>query len=105
MTSCDNCGAPAWEHEGVEMAQGGAGPFDMPIVVVPWAPSALEKIRAKWDPDYIAQPPKPAPPLEPVPFNEVSLRQAIVDTWGPAGAHVDVFDSMLQRLAEAQGGT
>lgn len=28
-------------------------------------------------------------------FNEDSLRADIVDKWGPAGAHVDVFDHLL----------
>jgi len=28
-------------------------------------------------------------------FNEKSLRDAIVEKWGPAGAHIDVFDEML----------
>lgn len=31
-------------------------------------------------------------------FNEQSLRKAIIDTWGPAGAHLDVYDHIL-RLA------
>jgi hypothetical protein len=31
-------------------------------------------------------------------FNEDSLRADIVATWGPAGAHVDVFDHLV-RLA------
>lgn len=35
-------------------------------------------------------------------FNEQSLRQAIVNTWGPAGAHADVYDHILRRLALAE---
>ena len=33
-------------------------------------------------------------------FNEDSLRSDIVDKWGPAGAHVDVFDELLRRYNE-----
>jgi hypothetical protein len=29
------------------------------------------------------------------PFNEESLRQDIIATWGPAGAHIDVYDHLL----------
>ena len=35
-------------------------------------------------------------------FSEQSLRQCIVNTWGPAGAHVDVFDSLRSALAAAE---
>lgn len=35
-------------------------------------------------------------------FNEQSLRQCIVNTWGPAGAHVDVFDALLSRIGELE---
>ena len=31
-------------------------------------------------------------------FNEESLRSDIVEKWGPAGAHVDVFDTILSKL-------
>ncbi len=31
-------------------------------------------------------------------FDEQSLRADIIKTWGPAGAHVDVFDMMLKRI-------
>ena len=31
-------------------------------------------------------------------FNENSLREEIIRVWGPAGAHVDVFDTMLKHL-------
>jgi multidrug resistance efflux pump len=33
-------------------------------------------------------------------FTEKALRDAIIATWGPAGAHIDVFDSMSARLRE-----
>jgi hypothetical protein len=48
---CDRCGQPAWEHEGLERVQG-SGPFDTTLEIVPWARGELERIRAKWDPDY-----------------------------------------------------
>lgn len=28
-------------------------------------------------------------------FNEESLRRDIIDRWGPAGAHVDVLDTLI----------
>lgn len=28
-------------------------------------------------------------------FNENSLREAIIERWGPAGVHVDIFDRIL----------
>ena len=31
-------------------------------------------------------------------FDEHSLRAAIVERWGPAGAHVDVFDHILAEV-------
>lgn len=32
-------------------------------------------------------------------FDEHSLRAAIVERWGPAGAHVDVFDHILAEVS------
>lgn len=34
-------------------------------------------------------------------FNEVTLREAIVGVWGPAGAHVDVYDHVLKLARES----
>lgn len=31
-------------------------------------------------------------------FNEKTLRNEIINIWGPAGAHIDVFDSMINEL-------
>ena len=36
-------------------------------------------------------------------FSEQSLRQCIVTTWGPEGAHIDVFDALVAR-ADEKGG-
>lgn len=47
MTSCDRCGQPAWEHEGLD--QPTADPFsDALSTVRPWKPGEAEAIRAKW---------------------------------------------------------
>ena len=46
--------------------------------------------------------PNPSPDTAAPGFSEQSLRQAIVNTWGPAGAHADVFDHMLSRIAVAE---
>lgn len=47
MTSCDRCGQPAWEHQGLD--QPPADPFsDAPSTVRPWEPGEAEAIRAKW---------------------------------------------------------
>jgi hypothetical protein len=35
-------------------------------------------------------------------FNEDALRAEIVSKWGPAGAHVEVFDDMRKQLAAAR---
>ena len=35
-------------------------------------------------------------------FNEQALREEIVRTWGPAGAHVDVFDMLVSRFTTAR---
>jgi len=35
-------------------------------------------------------------------FDEKALRKAIVETWGPAGAHVEVFDMLLLRIADCE---
>lgn len=32
-------------------------------------------------------------------FSEQSLRLAIIQTWGPAGAHIDVYDTLLRQHA------
>jgi len=37
------------------------------------------------------------------PFNEEKLREDIIKTWGPAGAHIEVFD-MMRVCTECRGG-
>ena len=34
------------------------------------------------------------------PFDEESLREAILSVWGEYGAHMDIYDSLLRRLRE-----
>lgn len=47
LTSCDNCGRPAWEHDGMDKP---AVPFSTaPSALVPWEPGEAEAIRRKWD--------------------------------------------------------
>lgn len=40
-----------------------------------------------------------APPVQV--FNQQTLRQEIVRVWGPAGAHLEVFDAILSSLRDA----
>ncbi len=49
LTSCDGCGRPAWEHEGIEKLRDGAGPFggEQDWEVRPWAPGFAEALRRK----------------------------------------------------------
>lgn len=35
-------------------------------------------------------------------FNEKKLRAEIVKQWGPAGAHVELFDNILKELSQVQ---
>jgi 7,8-dihydro-6-hydroxymethylpterin-pyrophosphokinase len=35
-------------------------------------------------------------------FDEQALRRDIVAKWGPAGAHVDVLDTMVRRIADLE---
>jgi len=37
-------------------------------------------------------------------FNEETLRQEIVKTWGEAGVHVEVFDNIIKRLSTQSDG-
>lgn len=52
FASCDGCGRPAWEHEGMERHREGAPLTGEPgdYEVVPWEPGEAEAIRRKWDP-------------------------------------------------------
>ena len=47
-TSCDGCGRPAWEHEGMLFLKEGAGPFgsDEDWEMRPWTPGRWDAIRA-----------------------------------------------------------
>lgn len=47
--------------------------------------SVITNESAGWTPD-----PNPG-------FSEQSLRISIIKTWGPAGAHIDVFDTLLRQ--------
>lgn len=48
LAACDQCGLPAWDHEG--LADGSRdNPFsDAPFTLRPWEPGEREAIRAKW---------------------------------------------------------
>lgn len=39
---CDNCGQPAWEHDGMHGYPEGTGPFDLSVagIVIPWERSS-----------------------------------------------------------------
>lgn len=51
--SCDNCGRPAWEHEGMHTFKQISGPFsDDPGHTEPWEPGQAAKIREKWEPGW-----------------------------------------------------
>lgn len=45
--SCDGCGRPAWEHEGMAVLKEGSGPFGtgMDWEVRPWAPGHWDAVR------------------------------------------------------------
>lgn len=48
FTSCDRCGQPAWEHQGLD--QPPDDPFsDAPSTVRSWKPGEAEAIRSKWE--------------------------------------------------------
>ena len=50
FASCDNCGRPAWEHEGEMRPREGAGPFsDDGCEMRPWKAGEAEAIRRRWD--------------------------------------------------------
>jgi hypothetical protein len=51
FSSCDDCGKPAWEHEGEMRLKAGApmpGPGDC-WELRPWKPGEAEAIRRKWE--------------------------------------------------------
>lgn len=50
FATCDQCGLPAWEHEGLAGYDSDAAlPFFPPsFVLKPWAPGERERIRARW---------------------------------------------------------
>lgn len=53
LACCDECGKPAWEHDGISEPKKGAGPFsgsEDDWTGRPWAPGQADRIRAKWDP-------------------------------------------------------
>ena len=56
FTTCDECGLPAWEHEGMADLPLNAGPFNADWVLRPWQPGEREACRAKWDPALRGQP-------------------------------------------------
>jgi len=50
-TSCDECGLPAWEHEGMATSNRLESPFHNSLLVLrPWNPGEREEIKAKWGP-------------------------------------------------------
>jgi hypothetical protein len=51
FTSCDGCGRPAWEHEGVMRLHDGAAITGVDSDVWelrPWAPGEAEAVERKW---------------------------------------------------------
>jgi len=51
FTSCDGCGRPVWEHEGMSRLRPNVSPFDKnPWHVVPFRPGEAESWRARWGP-------------------------------------------------------
>lgn len=50
MTSCDKCGLPAWEHDGLATTREPLrSPFDdAPMVLRPWRPGEADQIRRSW---------------------------------------------------------
>lgn len=51
FATCDGCGKPAWEHDGMLMLRPGSSPFgdsDMDWEVKPWGPGEADAIRRKW---------------------------------------------------------
>lgn len=48
--SCDGCGRPAWEHEGVECLAEGEGPFGGRWEIRPWVGEMLQRRQ-----EYLAQ--------------------------------------------------
>lgn len=51
MTSCDDCGRPAWDHDGWAVPERQpTNPFDdVPMVLRPWEPSQREAVRRRWE--------------------------------------------------------
>ena len=50
FSSCDECGRPAWEHEGEMRLRDGATPFggDDCWELRPWGPGEADAIKRKW---------------------------------------------------------
>ncbi len=51
FTSCDQCGLPAWDHDGMADFVP-TSPVDMAAkpILRPWKPGEREAVRAKWQP-------------------------------------------------------
>ena len=64
-----------------------------------WLCSAPGKARGCWVPG-VHDTPAIRPDSSPKPFDEESLREAILSVWGEYGAHMDIYDSLLRRLRE-----
>lgn len=54
FATCDGCGRPAWEHDGIRRLREGAktifGGSDDDWEVIPWKPGEAEAIMRKWGP-------------------------------------------------------
>ena len=50
FSSCDDCGRPAWEHEGVMRLRDDATPFGDGDLweLRPWEPGEAEAVRRRW---------------------------------------------------------
>lgn len=46
ITSCDNCGRPAWDHDHLQTLDRAAGPFSPKWVYKPWAAELVEDWHA-----------------------------------------------------------
>lgn len=51
LTACDQCGQPAWDHDGwAEITPPLRSPWDDPkFALRPWHPGERERVRERWD--------------------------------------------------------
>lgn len=49
FSSCDQCGLPAWDHEGMAVTDHALPFFPPTFRLKPWAPGEREACRARWE--------------------------------------------------------